>query len=270
MSETKITSRQNPRIKRFAALRERSERRRQALAVVYGVRETQRALEVGAQPVECLWCSECFRSPQAVEVVSQLARAGTLMFEASRDAFEKLAYGDRLDGLVSIFEARSRGLSELVLPDNPLVAVIEQIEKPGNLGAILRSADGAGIDAVLAVDPVIDLFNPNAIRASVSAVFQSNIAVATSTEMLDWLNNRGLAVWATRPDAKQVYWDVDFTKGGAVVLGGEANGLTAAWSANAITPIRLPMLGVADSLNVSATAAVLFYEARRQRQSARV
>lgn len=269
MAEPKITSRQNPRIKRLNALRKRSERQRQGLALVYGVRETKRALAAGARPVECLWCADCFRSPEASEAVALLAKAGAAVVEVTSEAFDKLAYGDRLDGVVAVFEAHARGLSELKLPANPLVAVIERVEKPGNLGAILRSADGAGVDAVVAADPVIDLFNPNAIRASVSTVFQPNIAVATSTETLKWLSGQGLAMWATRPDASRTLWDIDYTAGGAVVLGGEADGLTETWGGADVTPIALPMLGLADSLNVSATAAVLFYEAHRQRQVAK-
>ncbi|WP_425395570.1 TrmH family RNA methyltransferase [Aeoliella sp.] len=260
-----ITSRQNPRIKAVAALKNRANREREGRAVVYGVRESQRALDAGGKVVECLWCRDYFRSPEAETVVEQLASAGAELFEVAREAFDKLAYGDRQDGVVSVFETPRRTLAELQLPETPLVAVLEGVEKPGNLGAVLRSADGAGIDAVLVVDPVIDLFNPNAIRASVSAVFQANVVAATASEVLTWLRENSLAIWATRPDASGMYWDVDFRQPGAIVLGGEAEGLTDAWQSPDVTPVALPMHGVADSLNVSATAAVLFYEARRQR-----
>ncbi|WP_252850916.1 TrmH family RNA methyltransferase [Aeoliella straminimaris] len=265
MDPPMITSRQNPRIKAVSALKNRSNREQQARTVVYGVRESQRALAAGANVVECLWCRDYFRTAEAETVVESLAAAGAESLEVAREAFDKLAYGDRQDGVVSVFETPRRTLAELQLPAQPLVAVLEGVEKPGNLGAVLRSADGAGLDAVVVVDPVIDLFNPNAIRASVAAVFQSSVVVATASEALAWLRANELAIWATRPDASQMYWDLDFKQSGAIVLGGEAEGLTEAWQASDVTPIALPMHGVADSLNVSVAAAVLFYEARRQR-----
>jgi TrmH family RNA methyltransferase len=265
MSNPIITSRQNPRIKEVAALRNRERREELHKAVVYGVRESQRALAAGARAKECLWCRDYFRSSEAEEVVAALEATGAESFEVAKDAFDKLAYGDRLDGVVSVFETPRRTLANLKLPAVPLVAVLEGVEKPGNLGAVLRSADGAGLDAVIVVDPVIDLFNPNAIRASVAAVFQANVVVSTARETLAWLAHNQFTAWATRPDAKQMYWDADYSVAGAIVLGGEAEGLTSAWQGGGITPVALPMHGVADSLNVSATAAVLFYEARRQR-----
>lgn len=268
MDPPMITSRQNPRIKAVCALKNRANREREARAVVYGVRESQRALEAGARVIECLWCRDYFRSPEAEAVVESLAAAGGESLEVARDAFDKLAYGDRQDGVVSVFETPERTLAGLELPANPLVAVLEGFEKPGNLGAVLRSADGAGVDAVVVVDPKIDLFNPNAIRASVAAVFQANVVVAAASEALQWLRENQLAIWATRPDARGMYWDVDFKQPGAIVLGGEAEGLTDAWQTAGVTPVALPMHGVADSLNVSATAAILFYEALRQRSGA--
>lgn len=268
MSNSPISSRQNPRIKAVCALRNRGERRRTGTCVVYGVRESARALAAGARPTECLWCGDYFRADEAREVVGQLEAAGAATFEVTADAFDKLAYGDRLDGVVSVFEFRQRGLGDLSLPAMPLVAVVEGIEKPGNLGAMLRSADGAGLDAVVVVDPVIDLFNPNAIRASVAAVFQANVVVASAAETLVWLADHRISVWAARPDATQLYWQADYTTASALVLGSESNGLTESWQQPEVQPIRLPMHGTADSLNVSVTAGVLFYEARRQRQAA--
>lgn len=268
MAEPLITSRQNPRIKAACALRNRSNREASGQVLVYGVRESARALATGAVPVECLWCRDYFRSDYAEQVVSQLAKAGADSAEVAREAFDKLSYGDRLDGVVSVFKAAAHRLDEIVLPDHPLVAVIEGVEKPGNLGAVLRSADGAGVDAVVVVDPVIDLFNPNAIRASVAAVFQANIAVAGAEPTLRWLTEHGLAIYAARPDARQSYHQADYKQGSAIVLGNEANGLTDTWCDPSVIPVSLPMLGIADSLNVSATAAVLFYEARRQRSVA--
>ncbi len=263
-----ITSRQNSRIRDACALRHRAERERRGRALVYGVRESQRALAVGATPLECLWCRDYFRSDAAEEVVRALTVAHAESIEVAGEVFDKLAYGDRLDGVVSIFATRSRTLADLQLPDRPLVAVLEGVEKPGNLGAVLRSADGAGVDAVVVVDPVIDLFNPNAIRASVAAVFQPNVVVATAVSTQAWLAEHRLTTWTTRPDAPTLYYDADLAGGVAIVLGNEASGLTDRWKGANVNPIALPMHGVADSLNVAATAAILFYEARRQREVA--
>ena len=166
---------------------------------------------------------------------------------------------------------RDADLSDLRLPPNPLVAVLEGLEKPGNVGAILRSADAAGVDAVIVADGRTDLYNPNTIRASLGTVFRENVCEATTAETIEWLRNRELTIVAARPDAEQSYSEVDFRSGAAIVLGSEADGLSDAWRGTNITPVRLPMLGMADSLNVSTTAAVLFYEALRQRgQSRRV
>lgn len=268
MASPLITSRQNPRIKAACALRQRAERERTRRALVYGVRESSRALAAGGAPLECLWCRGYFRHPEAEEVVRALHEAGAESVEVTAEVFEKLAYGDRLDGIVSTFTTQVRGVGDLRLPEGPLLALLEGVEKPGNLGAVLRSADGAGIDAVVVVDPVIDLFNPNAIRASVAAVFQPNVVVATADEARQWLTGHGLTLWATTPDAPTSYYEVDFTTGGAIALGSEATGLTDQWYQPGVRRIALPMHGVADSLNVSATAAILFYEARRQRDLA--
>ena len=161
------------------------------------------------------------------------------------------------------------GLDTLVLPAEPLVVVIEAVEKPGNLGAILRTADGAGADAVIAADPRADLFNPNAIRASLGTIFARQVAAAPSVKVLDWLAERSIRVVAARVDAEALYTDADLRGGIALVLGSEAEGLRDAWDDPRVEPVRIPMQGgVADSLNVSVAAAVLLYEAVRQRSRA--
>ncbi len=268
MLEPVISSRQNSRIKEACALRGRRQRDLTGQTLVYGVRESARAFAAGATLVRGFFCPALFRSPEAKDLVRRIQSEGGELLEVTPAVFEKLGYGDRMDGVVSVVATCLRSLQHLQLPENPLLAVVEGIENPGNLGAILRSADGAGIDAVVVVDPVIDLFNPNAIRASVAAVFRPNVVTASAEEILTWLRNAGHVAWATRPDATRAYHEVDFTQSGAIVLGNEAEGLTSDWSSSDITPIALPMRGIADSLNVSATAAVLFYEARRQRDGA--
>ncbi len=259
----RITSRHNPRLKQAVGLRDSRGRRQTGRLLVDGARETLRALAAGVTPIEA-FIDEASPTERTAEAIAELDRRGVETILVSSEPFAKLAYGDRADGVVLVAEAPTRGLAELTLPADPLVAVIEAVEKPGNLGAILRTADGAGVDAVIVADPRVDLFNPNAVRASVGAVFREGIAVATAEATRAWVAERGLTVYATRPEATTNYADADFRRGCAIVLGSEADGLAPEWDAVA-TGIALPMLGVADSLNVSVAAGVLLYEARRQR-----
>lgn len=263
----RITSRHNPRLKQAAQLRDSRHRRATGRLLVDGARETLRALAAGVSPIEA-FLDEATPSERTAETLAELERLGVTVFPVATEAFAKLAYGDRADGVVLVAEHPTRGLADLAPPSAPLIVVIEAVEKPGNLGAILRTADGAGVDAVIVADPRVDLFNPNAIRASVGAVFRREIAVAPADEARAWLLERGLTIYATRPEAAIVYSDADLAKGCAIVLGSEAEGLSPEWDAVA-TGLSLPMLGVADSLNVSAAAAVLLYEARRQRGAGR-
>ena len=177
----------------------------------------------------------------------------------------KLAFGDRHEGIVAVIRAPSQALDALQLPAAPLVVVVDGVEKPGNLGAVLRSADGAGADAVIAASPRTDLANPNVIRASAGTVFALPTAAAPTDDVLAFLRERGIRPIAARVDATRPYTDADLTGAVAIVLGTEAEGLGPAWSGGDIETVRLPMHGIADSLNVSVTAAILLYEARRQR-----
>jgi RNA methyltransferase, TrmH family len=260
-----ITSRQNPRIKDAAKLRDARQRAKQGRFVIDGVREIGRALDSGIRFLEVFICP-ALCGLAAKELVPRLETSGAVVADVTAEVFEKLAFGERSDGIVVVAETPRRGIDELELPPKPLVAVLESLEKPGNVGAILRSADGAGIDAVIVVNPETDLFNPNTIRASVGTVFGKNVCVATVEETTAKLREWRLAIVATRPDAERLYTEVDFRAGVAIVLGSEATGLSSAWNQADIMGVRLPMRGIADSLNVSTSAAVLFYEALRQRK----
>jgi RNA methyltransferase, TrmH family len=260
-----ITSTSNPRLKQAARLRGRRERDRQGLTLVDGVRETLRALAGGATLREVFVLNDQLAGPEASALLERLGEESIPVVELGRDAFEKLAYGDRLDGVVAVAETPPRTLDELILPPEPLIGVVEGVEKPGNLGAILRSADGAGVNAVIVADTATDLFNPNIIRASISTVFALPVAVASSGDLLSWLRLRQIAIIAARVDGSVDYTQADYSGAVAIALGSEARGLSDAWGELARESVKLPMSGVADSLNVSATAAVLFYEARRQR-----
>lgn len=203
---------------------------------------------------------------EAKALLERLREESVPLLELGREAFARLAYGDRLDGVVAVAETPLRTLPDLLLPPNPLVAVIEGVEKPGNLGAVLRTADGAGVNAVIVAESATDLFNPNIIRASLGAVFAVPVVVASSGDVLTWLQERGIAIIAARVDGSVDYLEADYGGAVAIALGSEARGLSDPWGELARASVRVPMLGVADSLNVSVTAAVLFYEALRQRR----
>jgi TrmH family RNA methyltransferase len=255
-------------VKAAARLRGRRERDREQLTLVDGVRETLRALAGGATLREAFVLPEALVGQEAQALLERLGEASVPVVELGRAAFEKLAYGDRLDGVVVVAQTPPATLDELVLSAQPLIAVIEGVEKPGNLGAILRSADGAGVDAVVVADSATDLFNPNIIRASIGTVFAVPVAVASSGELLAWLQARGFGIIAARVQGSVDYTLADYSGAVAIALGSEARGLSDPWAELARASVHVPMRGVADSLNVSATAAVLFYEAMRQRRAA--
>ena len=261
-----ITSTANPRLKAAARLRGRRERDRENLTLIDGPRETLRALAGGAVLREAFVLPELLVEPEARALLERLREESVPLIELSREAFEKLAYGDRLDGVVAVAETPPRGLDELLLPPAPLIVVVEGVEKPGNLGAILRTADGAGANAVIVADSATDLFNPNIIRASLGTVFAVPVAVASSGEVLEWLGRREIDIIAARVQASVDYSEADYRGAIAIALGSEARGLSDPWGELARASVRIPMLGVADSLNVSVTAAVLLYEALRQRR----
>ena len=260
-----ITSRQNVRVKEATKLRLARQRERQGRFVIDGARELLRAIDAGIDIVEAFICEPRCVDNETQRAATRVGETAAVVATVTEEVFEKLCFGERTGGVLAIAQTPARSLDRLKLPATPLVAVIEGLEKPGNVGAVLRSADGAGVDAVVIADPRTDLFNPNTIRASLGTVFGANVCTATSAEVQAWLRGLKLPMFAAWPDATQLYTAVDYRGGAAIVLGSEADGLTAAWSGDAVTAIGLPMRGIADSLNVSATAAVLFYEAQRQR-----
>jgi TrmH family RNA methyltransferase len=271
MSERVLTSHRNPRFRAALALRDARDRKKRRQMLIDGGREIDRAAAAGVRFVEA-WVA-----PSRVEAAGHLAslalesarRAGAEIIEASPELIERLSYGDRDDGIVVVAEMPSARLADLSLPADPLIGVVEGVEKPGNLGATLRSADGAGVDALIVADAGTDLFNPNVIRASLGTVFSVPVAVASTGEVLAWLIDEGIRIIAARVEGSIDYTDVDLTGAVAIAVGSEARGLSDAWAELATAAVRVPMLGIADSLNVSATAAILFYEALRQRRQAR-
>lgn len=264
----RITSVHNERIQAAARLRDRRGRDAQDRIVIDGGRELRRALAAGVELLELFVDGEACTGTDALAAVEAARAADVEIVGVSPAVLAKIAFGDRNDGVVGIARTPRLPLTAIELPPDPLVAVVEGVEKPGNLGAMLRSADGAGLDAVVLADGGTDLHNPNAIRASLGTIFSLNVAAAPVAEVLDWLRERGFQVVVARVDGSVPYTDVDYRGPSAIVLGSEALGLTDAWRGAGIVAARVPMLGIADSLNVSVTAAVLFYEARRQRTAA--
>lgn len=264
MSEPDITSRHNPRFKRTLKLREGRERRRTGQLLVDGAREVLRALQSGIKPIEALLDIRN-DNVRTQEALAELRKREVPVVTVASDLFAKLAFGDRADGLLLVAESAQHTLNDLKLPSNGFIAVVEGVEKPGNLGAILRTTDGAGVDAVIVADSKVDLYNPNTIRASVGTLFRENIATSTSIEAQEWLVKNNVQVVVATPEATQPYYQTDLTQPTAIVLGSEALGVSDVWRKDKVVQVSLPMHGVADSLNVSATAAILLYETRRQR-----
>ena len=266
-----VDSPSNARIREAVRLRERRDREATGLTLVDGAREALRALQSGAHVETAFVCPALLTTKDAQRVAEKVGQAfepfgsSIDVVEVTARAFAKLAYGDRNDGVVLVVRVPSTDLAGLELGAEPLVVVTEDVEKPGNVGAILRSADAVGADAVIAVGGT-DLFNPNVLRASVGTVFKVPVAAAPAPEVLAWLRARSLRIVASRIEAERLHVEADLRGGVAIVLGSEAEGLSPAWDVPEVETVRLPMAGIADSLNVSVAAAVLLYEAWRQRR----
>ena len=258
-----ITSPHNPRLKAAAKLRQGNVRAQEHRFLIEGRREIQRAIAAKVAIEEAF---VKIGDASQNELVEQLRLAGTQILPTAPGPFEKLAFGERDEGIVVVARTPQVELDNLRLPEPPLVLVLEGVEKPGNVGAVLRTADAAGVSAVIVAAGGTDLYNPNAIRASLGAIFMVPVCAASSEETLAWLQQRKLAIFATRVDGAVDYASASYRGPSAIVLGSEAHGLSPTWCGAGVTAISLPMLGVVDSLNVSATAAVLCYEAVRQRR----
>ena len=286
MRTENITSAQNPKIKNLLLLQEKSKaRREQGLFVVEGRRELEHCLEAGFQVRTLFICPELAGN----EALSgAFARIGSrsdaeerasfpaqplspamepLIIEIPESLYRKVAYRESTEGIIAEVECKERRLEDLELSERPLVMVLESVEKPGNLGAVLRSADAARADAVIVCDPLTDLYNPNLIRASLGGIFTVPTVAASSEEAIAWLKARGIRILTAQLQDSSWYYDIDMTVGTALVMGTESTGLTDIWRRAADAHIRIPMLGRLDSLNVSVSAAILLFEAVRQRNA---
>jgi TrmH family RNA methyltransferase len=261
-----IISTSNPRVKAAARLRDRRGRDDQRRIIIDGVREISRALAAGVEISELYFIPQLCEDPEHQAILKRAGQGRAELIEVTPPVMEKLAYGNRVEGLVAVAIPPQRTLADLKLPADALVAVVEGVEKPGNLGAILRTADAAGVAAVIVAGGITDLYNPNAIRASLGAIFTVPVSTASAEQALAWLRSRKCRIFTARVDGAIEYTAADFRGPGAIVLGSEAAGLSTVWRGADVVAVKLPMLGQVDSLNLSATAAVLFYEALRQRQ----
>lgn len=301
MRVEEITSGQNPKVKELLALQEKSrERAERGLFVVEGRREFRQCLDAGFIPDTVFICPDIFGSGKlspdtfgggklspdtfgsgkfnndtfgggeagkgpAFDPEGLLLKTGCKVCMVSKEVYAKIAYRGGTEGIVAEIRYRERTLKDIVLGENPLVMVLESVEKPGNLGAVLRSADAAGADAVVVCDPRTDLYNPNLIRASLGAIFSRQVAAASSEETIAWLKANGIRILTAQLQDSVLYYDTPMQGPTALVMGTESTGLTNLWRDAADAHIRIPMLGSLDSLNVSVSAAILLFEALRQR-----
>ncbi len=260
-----ITSLQNPLIRNVLVLQDKPrERRKQELFVVEGVREIGLAIGAGYELTALFYCPDIFPEDHLDRLLADV-QGPCEMIEISYPIFSRLAYRQESGGLIVLVRYSKKTLQDLRLPENPLVLVLESVEKPGNLGAILRTADAAGVSAVVVCDPQTDLYNPNTIRASLGTIFTNQVSVATSRETLDWLRANNFSIYGASLNAEAWYHQARFGDRSAIIMGSEASGLSGFWLDNADELIKIPMHGKVDSLNVSTSAAILVFEVIRQR-----
>lgn len=265
-----ITSTSNPQIKELVRLRDRRHRDRSGTFVVEGFRAVSRATDAGLEFERLYVCPELFLGTNEAALIARVAGSGAAVVEVATDPFRKASYRDRPEGLLGVARQFDTALDALVLPDQPLVLVVEAIEKPGNLGTMLRTADAAGCDAVIVCDPTTDPFNPNVVQASTGMLFVVPLAVASRDQTMDWLRQHRITTFATTPDTESLHTDADLTGAVAIVVGTEQYGLSEPWLEQADQRIRIPMAGTADSLNAAMAAGITLFEAVRQRRAGRL
>lgn len=267
-----ITSPQNQKIRTLLELQEKSKaRRKEGLFVVEGRRELLHCIEAGYEPYTLFICRDILSDRDLDDIIDAIAEnfsgSACQIIEIPQHLYDKVAYRGGTEGVIAEMRCKSLALESLKLKENPLVVILESVEKPGNLGAVLRSADASGVDAVIVCDPLTDIYNPNLIRSSIGAIFTVPVATATSEETIQWLKANRIKIYTAQLQDSEWYYDTDMRSGTAIVMGTEATGLTDVWRKAADAHIKIPMLGRLDSLNVSVSAAILMFEAVRQRNS---
>ncbi len=260
----KIVSLQNSRVKQICNLQSKArERKNTNLFIIEGAREISLALEGGYTIESIFVCPELFSKSDYPNLLNSIDPS--IQFEVSEAVFEKIAYREGSDGLLALTKPKYHTLKDLKLPKNPFIIVLEAVEKPGNLGAILRTADASQADAVIVCDPLTDIYNPNVVRSSVGCLFTVPVAVCSNEEALEFMRLKNIKTFAAELNAAQWYHETDFKAPSAVIMGTEADGLTEFWLKNVDNRIKIPMRGKIDSLNVSVSTAVITFEAMRQR-----
>lgn len=265
-----ITSLHNPKVKQAIHLRDKRERDESGLFLIEGYREILRATDASWVVESLFICSELFLGKNEPALIERLARKGAKIYDCSKAVFQKVSYRDRPDGLLAVAPQKKLSLSHFESKMNsakaPLFVVAEAIEKPGNLGTILRSSDAVGVDGLIVCDRCTDVFNPNVVRASVGTLFTVPTIEESGEKTLDWLQKNNITILAATPQAERSYTEVDLTKPVAIAVGTEQLGLSDRWMKQATMQVRIPMCGIADSLNVAMATTLLLYEALRQRQ----
>jgi len=256
-----ITSHQNPKIKNVLALEKARERNQQNVFILEGIKELSLAVEGNYVINTVFFCPQII----SAETILKVVKEENLLIPVQQNVFEKIAYRDSTGGIIAIVQQKKHTLENIQLRKNPLVLILEAVEKPGNLGAVLRTADAANIDAVVICDPQTDFYNPNVIRSSVGCIFTTQIASSPSSETIAWLNKNKIQIFATSLESSTPYHKIDFTNSCAIIMGTESTGLSDAWIQIANSTVIIPMRGKIDSMNVSNAAAVLVFEACRQR-----
>jgi RNA methyltransferase, TrmH family len=259
-----ISSHKNPKIKNIVNLQKSSERKSQNLFIVEGLREVKLAVEANHKLQSIYICKEILGVTRYLELKNIIINPID-EYEISKSVFEKIAYRENSDGIIALVVPQLLTFTNLKLRQNPFIIILEAIEKPGNIGAILRTADAANVDAVIICNPKTDLFNPNVIRSSVGCLFTNQVVTCNSEEAIEWLNKSNIQIYATSLNAKEYYHQVDFTMPSAIVMGTEDIGLSGKWFVPEIKHIKIPMNGKIDSMNVSNATAIVTFEALRQR-----
>ncbi len=259
-----ITNLQNPGIKNIVKLQQKSsERKKQKAFVIEGKRELSIARTCGIDIFETYICKDIYEDDPSYPIETK----GHNIISVSINVYNKIAYRKDAEGIIGVARLKEKNLSDITLSSLPLILILENVEKPGNLGAILRTADAAGVDAVILCNLKTDLFNPNVIRSSLGCVFSNQVVICKNEEATDWLTNNDISIYAATPGSTIFYYDVDYNKPSAIVLGSEAEGLSKQWLKASANSINIPMYGIIDSLNVSVSSAIVVYEAIRQKNT---
>jgi RNA methyltransferase, TrmH family len=260
-----ITSLSNKKIKNIVLLmRKQSERKEQGLMVVEGEKEIVQCLHSGISVDSCFICPDIATNQKVVDLCTKACPPENL-YHITPEVFSKVAYRDDSGGIILLGQTRTLDIDSVELSETPLIVVLEQVEKPGNLGAVLRSCDAAAVDLLIICNPNTDIYNPNVVRSSIGCVFTQKVLACSSDKAITWLKKNNIGIYAAALQTEQFYHETDFTRGSAIVFGTEATGLTGKWLTIADKIIKIPMLGQIDSLNVSNSVAIMIYEAKRQR-----